>query len=46
MSTTHQPTREDKVSFGPWSVGWLAHDPFGCATGTAIDRVQRPLAAR
>jgi hypothetical protein len=27
-----QPTREDKFSFGLWTVGWPARDPFGDAT--------------
>ena len=27
-----QPTREDKFSFGLWTVGWQARDLFGEAT--------------
>ena len=27
-----EPTREDKFSFGLWTVGWEAADPFGSAT--------------
>src|SRR4051794_41712224 len=29
---TPQPTREDKFSFGLWTVGWQARDLFGEAT--------------
>ena len=32
-----QPTREDKFSFGLWTVGWQARDPFGEATRPALD---------
>jgi xylose isomerase len=38
MST--QPTREDKFSFGLWTVGWPARDPFGDATRAAVDPVE------
>jgi xylose isomerase len=34
-----QPTREDKFSFGLWTVGWQARDPFGDATRPALDPV-------
>jgi xylose isomerase len=34
-----QPTREDKFSFGLWTVGWKANDPFGDATRPALDPV-------
>ena len=27
-----QPTKEDKFSFGLWTVGWRAGDSFGAAT--------------
>jgi xylose isomerase len=36
----NQPTREDKFSFGLWTVGWNARDPFGEATRPAIDPVE------
>ena len=26
------PTKDDKFSFGLWTVGWQARDPFGDAT--------------
>ena len=29
---TVQPTRDDKFTFGLWTVGWQARDPFGDAT--------------
>jgi xylose isomerase len=35
-----QPTREDKFSFGLWTVGWTARDPFGDATRTDLDPVE------
>ena len=35
-----QPTREDRFSFGLWTVGWRAVDPFGDATRPAIDPVE------
>jgi xylose isomerase len=38
MST--QPTREDRFSFGLWTVGWPARDPFGDATRPPLDPVE------
>ena len=35
-----QPTREDKFTFGLWTVGWLGVDPFGSATRQPIDVVE------
>jgi xylose isomerase len=35
-----QPTRDDKFSFGLWTVGWPARDPFGDATRPALDPVE------
>ena len=35
-----QPTREDKFSFGMWTVGWQARDPFGDATRPPLDPVE------
>lgn len=35
-----QPTRDDKFSFGMWTVGWRAQDPFGDATRPALDPVE------
>jgi xylose isomerase len=34
------PTREDRFSFGLWTVGWQARDPFGDATRPALDPVE------
>jgi xylose isomerase len=34
------PTREDKFSFGLWTVGWPARDPFGDATRPDLDPVE------
>src|SRR3954447_19344806 len=35
-----QPTREDKFTFGLWTVGWQARDPFGDATRPPLDPVE------
>ncbi|UQU63692.1 xylose isomerase [Couchioplanes caeruleus] len=35
-----QPTRDDKFSFGLWTVGWTARDPFGDATRAALDPIE------
>jgi xylose isomerase len=35
-----QPTRADKFSFGLWTVGWQARDPFGDATRTPLDPIE------
>jgi xylose isomerase len=35
-----QPTREDRFSFGLWTVGWPARDPFGDATRPDLDPVE------
>jgi xylose isomerase len=35
-----QPTREDKFSFGLWTVGWQARDPFGDPTRPPLDPVE------
>jgi xylose isomerase len=35
-----QPTREDKFTFGLWTVGWPAADPFGAATRLPVDVVE------
>ena len=34
------PTREDRFSFGLWTVGWPARDPFGDATRGPLDPVE------
>ena len=34
------PTREDKFTFGLWTVGWQARDPFGDATRAPLDPVE------
>ncbi|MGH8939869.1 MAG: xylose isomerase, partial [Actinomycetes bacterium] len=38
--TSPQPTRDDKFSFGLWTVGWQARDPFGDATRPPMDPVE------
>jgi xylose isomerase len=35
-----RPTREDGFSFGLWTVGWTARDPFGDATRPPLDPVE------
>ncbi|MEU4219259.1 xylose isomerase [Actinoplanes sp. NPDC026623] len=35
-----QPTRDDKFSFGLWTVGWQARDPFGEATRGPLDPIE------
>ena len=32
-----QPTRDDKFSFGLWTIGWQARDMFGDATRPVLD---------
>src|SRR5262245_20130075 len=34
------PTKADRFSFGLWTVGWQARDPFGDATRPALDPVE------
>ena len=34
------PTRDDKFSFGLWTVGWEAQDQFGSATRAPLDVVE------
>ncbi|RRO18873.1 xylose isomerase [Saccharopolyspora rhizosphaerae] len=38
--TDFTPQREDKFSFGLWTVGWLGRDPFGEATRSPLDPVE------
>ena len=35
-----QPTREDKFSFGMWTIGWQARDMFGEATRPVLAAVE------
>jgi len=35
-----QPTKADQFSFGLWTVGWQARDPFGDATRPPLDPVE------
>jgi xylose isomerase len=35
-----KPTRADRFSFGLWTVGWPARDPFGDATRPPLDPVE------
>jgi xylose isomerase len=34
------PTREDRFTFGLWTVGWAGRDPFGDATRPTLDPVE------
>lgn len=38
--TDLRPTPEDKFTFGLWTVGWQARDPFGDATRAPVDPVE------
>jgi xylose isomerase len=40
MSPDRTPTPADKFTFGLWTVGWQARDPFGDATRDALDPVE------
>src|SRR3954449_4144639 len=35
-----QPTRDDKFSFGLWTIGWTARDTFGEASRAPLDPVE------
>src|SRR4051812_16013003 len=37
---TVQATSDDKFSFGLWTVGWRAQDPFGAPTRPELDPVE------
>lgn len=37
---TPTPTPQDKFTFGLWTVGWQARDPFGDATRAPVDPVE------
>jgi xylose isomerase len=37
---TLQPTKADHFTFGLWTVGWPANDPFGVATRPPLDPVE------
>lgn len=34
------PSKDDRFSFGLWTIGWQAQDPFGAATRTPLDPVE------
>lgn len=38
--TSLTPTRDDKFSFGLWTIGWAAQDQFGSATRRPLDVVE------
>ena len=40
MPDSLTPTREDHFSFGLWTVGWTAKDPFGDPTRAPLDAVE------
>jgi xylose isomerase len=40
MADLPVPTKADQFSFGLWTVGWPARDPFGDATRPALDPVE------
>ena len=39
MGDSFVPTRDDRFSFGLWTVGWQGRDPFGDATRAPLDPV-------
>ncbi len=39
-SASNKPTPADKFTFGLWTVGWQARDPFGDATRGPLDPVR------
>jgi len=41
----NQPRPEDKFTFGLWTVGWQARDPFGDATRAPLDPVESVMTA-
>jgi len=38
--STTKPTPADRFTFGLWTVGWQAQDPFGTVTRAALDPVE------
>ena len=40
MADSPTPTADDRFSFGLWTVGWPARDPFGEATRADLDPVE------
>src|SRR4051812_41534956 len=34
------PTRDDKFSFGLWTIGWVGQDQFGAASRAPLDVVE------
>ncbi|MDT5025916.1 MAG: xylose isomerase [Micromonosporaceae bacterium] len=40
MPSLPQPTKNDRFTFGLWTVGWQARDPFGDATRRPLDPVE------
>ncbi len=37
---SYAPTKDDRFSFGLWTVGWLGRDPFGDATRPPLDPLE------
>ncbi|MEV4805052.1 xylose isomerase [Nonomuraea sp. NPDC049421] len=40
MTASFTPTPDDRFTFGLWTVGWQARDPFGDASRPALDPVE------
>jgi xylose isomerase len=40
VARMYDPTPDDRLTFGLWSVGWQARDPFGDATRQPVDPVE------
>jgi xylose isomerase len=40
MATDPTPTKADRFSFGLWTIGWTARDPFGDPTRKPLDPIE------
>jgi xylose isomerase len=40
MIMSHTPTRDDKFSFGLWTIGWVGQDQFGSPSRAPLDVVE------
>jgi hypothetical protein len=42
MIMSHSPTRDDKFSFGLWTIGWVGQDQFGSPSRAPLARGTSP----
>ena len=40
MTDRYTPTKEDRFTFGLWTIGWMGRDPFGDAVRRPLDPVE------